>query len=172
MKTARIAFFTFGVLKAPVGDAAVQGFVDRIASVYAAADGSAGFFDRSVRDVQTWEHSWGPMLTPQCTPSGVSLNQTAMTVSLWKDLESVAAFAYAGVHGEALSKREDWFTRGPWPPYVAWWVEEHHKPNWKEAVDRIDLLQTRGSTPAAFNFRKPFDSSGAPVKLKRARPEA
>ena len=170
--TLRVSFFTLGVLKAQVGEPAVQGFVDRIGNVYAAADGSAGFFDRSVRNVETWEHSWGPVIAPECVPSGLTLNQLAMTVSLWRDLESVAAFAYGGAHGEALSKREDWFVSGPWPAYVAWWVEEHHKPNWKEAVDRIDLLHAQGSTPAAFTFRKPFDAAGSPFKLKRARPTA
>jgi hypothetical protein len=166
----RISFFTLGVLKAPVGDSAVQGFVDRIDNVYAAAEGSAGFVARSFRNLQTWEHSWGPVMAPKCIPDGLVLNQLAMTVSLWRDLESVAAFAYRGAHGEALSKRGDWFESGPWPSYVAWWVDEGHQPNWSEAVDHIDLLHAQGSTPAAFSFRQPFDSTGTPVIIKRPRP--
>jgi hypothetical protein len=165
--TTLISLFTFGVLKAPVGDAAVQGFVDRIGDVYAAADGSAGFFDRSVRNVETWEHSWGPMTAPKCTPAGVALTQLAMTLSLWRDLEAVAAFAYRGLHGEAFSKRTDWFISGPWPSYVAWWVEQGHQPSWREAAERIDLLHTQGPTPAAFSFRQPFDSTGARTRMKR-----
>src|SRR5215467_4558547 len=97
----RIAFFTFGVLHAPVGHPEVQGFIDRIGDVYAAADGSAGFFARSIRNVQTWEHSWGPVIAPKCAPPGVGLEQLAMTLSLWRDLGSVAAFAYNGAHGDA-----------------------------------------------------------------------
>lgn len=170
--TARIAFFTFGVLRAPVGDAVVQGFVDRIANVYAAADGSVGFFERSVRNVETWEHSWGPVIAPRCVPDGTTLNQLAMTLSLWRDLESVATFAYGGAHGEALSKRHDWVMSGAWPGYVAWWVEERHQPDWKEAVDRLDLLHAQGSTPAAFTFRRPFDSAGSRARLKSARQAA
>ena len=168
--TSRISFFTLGVLKSAVGDPAVQGFVDRIGDVYAAAEGSVGFFARSIRNVETWEHSWGPVIAPKCVPDGMALNQLAMTVSLWRDLESVAAFAYRGVHGEALSKRADWFRSGSWPSYVAWWVEQHHQPSWKEAVDRVDLLHSHGSTPAAFTFRRPFDASGSPVSLRRAHP--
>ena len=165
--TDKIAFFTFGVLKSPVGEPEVQGFLDRVGAVYAAADGSAGFFDRSVRDLKTWEHSWGPVVVPKCTPDGVGVNQLAMTLSLWRDLESVAAFAYHGVHGEALSRRADWFRKGDWPPYVAWWVGQGHRPDWKEGVSRIDQLHVQGPTPTAFTFRKPFDSSGAPVRMKR-----
>lgn len=166
----RIAFFTLGVLKAPVGDAAVQGFVDRIGAVYAAAEGSAGFFDRSVRDVQTWEHSWGPVITPRCVPTGLPLTQFAMTLSLWRDLESVAAFAYHGAHREAMSKRADWFESGPWPTYVAWWIHGDHRPDWREAVDRVDHLHEHGSTATAFSFRQPFDPAGAPVRMKAPRP--
>lgn len=168
--TARISFFTLGVMKAPAGDSVVQGFVDRLGDVYAAADGSAGFFARSIRDVQTWEHSWGPVIAPKCVPDGLSLNQLAMTLSLWRDLESVAAFSYRGMHGDALSKRGEWFTKGPWPSYVAWWVEGHHQPTWREAVDRIDLLHARGSTSAAFTFRQPFDAAGTAMRLKSASP--
>ena len=167
--TARIAFFTLGVLKGPVGDPLVQGFVDRLASVYAAAEGSTGFFARSIRNVDRWEHSWGPVLAPTCVPASLGLNQIAMTLSVWQDLESVAAFAYRGVHAEALAKRGDWFERGPWPGFVAWWIDAQHQPNWAEAVERIDRLHAMGSTPAAFNFRQPFDSAGQPAKLNRER---
>jgi hypothetical protein len=168
----RIAFFTYGVLKQPIGHPEVQGFIDRIESVYGAAEGSLGFFARSERNVQTWEHSWGPVLAPQCTPQGVTLNELAMALSLWRDLESVAAFAYRGAHGEALSKRKEWFRSGEWPTYVAWWVNENHKPNWKEAADRIDHLHQNGPTSFAFTFQKPFDSAGASVKLNRERSTA
>jgi len=167
----RIAFYTFGVLIEPVGHAAVQGFVDRIAAVYAAADGNAGFFGQSIRNVETWEHSWGPRVIPKCAPAGFGLEQMAMTVSLWRDLESVATFAYGGAHGEALSKRRDWFKPASYPGYVAWWVDGQHRPNFSEAADRLDLLHANGSTPAAFTFRKAFDASGAPVQLQLARPQ-
>ncbi len=167
---ARIAFFTLGVLKAPVGDSAVQGFVDRLGEVYRAAEGSAGFFARSVRNLQTWEHSWGPVIAPQCVPAGLRLTRLAMTLSVWRDLESVAAFTYRGPHAEALSKRGTWFLSGPWPSYVAWWVDEQHQPSWSEAVGRIDRLHTRGATPQAFSFRQSFDSTGAPFQMQRARP--
>lgn len=168
--TKRIAFYTFGVMKSPVGDPEVQGFIDRAAGVYAAADGSTGFFERSIRDMKTWQHSWGPVVAPKCAPQGIILDQLAMTLSLWRDLESVAAFAYQGLHGEALSKRTDWFKKGEWPGYVAWWVDAQHRPDWNEAADRIDRLHAAGSSAEAFNFRKPFDAAGAQVRLKTGRP--
>ena len=41
----RLAFFTFGPLLEPVGHPCVQGFVDRVPTVYTAADHSEGFID-------------------------------------------------------------------------------------------------------------------------------
>ncbi|MBS0580592.1 MAG: DUF3291 domain-containing protein [Proteobacteria bacterium] len=152
-------------MKAPIGDPMVQGFADRLESVYAAAEGSAGFFARSVRNYQTWEHSWGPLIAPRCTPAGVGLSELAMTLSVWHDLESVAAFAYRGLHGEALSMRADWFRRGPWPGHVAWWIEGDHRPNWGEAVMRLDQLHERGPAPDAFTFRKAFNFSGSQIRM-------
>ena len=55
-----------------------------------------------------------------------------MTLSLWQDLESVAAFAYHGPHGEALAKRREWFEKYNLPVYVAWWVRADHRIDWKE----------------------------------------
>lgn len=167
--SARVAFFTLGALKEPIGAASVQGFVDRAAAVYAAAEGSTGFFARSIRDLKTWEHSWGGMVIPRCIPPEYGLNQLAMTLSVWRDLESIASFSYRGAHSEALTKRNDWFERGPWPNFVAWWIDEHHQPSWVEAAERADLLQANGCTPEAFNFRQPFDAAGQPVKLDRSR---
>lgn len=161
--TARIAFFTLGVLREPAGHAAVQGFVDRIAGVYAYMDGSEGFFARSQRNIETWEHSWGPMLLPGCAAAGLGFDRAIMTLSVWRDLKAVAAFAYRGAHGEALAKRADWFESGPWPAYAAWWIAPDHRPNWAEAVERLDRLDREGPTLAAFTFRQAYDAQGQPA---------
>ena len=157
----RIAFFTFGVMKAPIGDAIVQGFADRLEGVYAAAEGSTGFFARSVRNYQTWEHSWGPVLAPRCTPQGVALSELAMTLSVWRDLESVAAFAYRGLHGEALSSRSDWFKRGPWPGHVAWWTRSIGPPGARRWCGWISCMS------AARRLRRsPFAGHSVPAVLR------
>ena len=40
---------------------------------------------------------------------------TAATLSLWDDVESVYAFTYAGFHAEVLKMRYDWFVEGDYP---------------------------------------------------------
>lgn len=167
----KLAFLTVGVLHEPVGNPRVQGFVDRVASVYAAADGSAGFLARSIRDVDTWKHSWGEIVLPKCYPEFES-DQIAMTLSLWHDLESVAAFSHHGAHGEALANRKDWFQSLGLPTYVAWWVPADHPVDWNEGAERLDHLHAHGPTAFAFNFGKPFDAAGNPCPLDHVAMQA
>jgi len=96
---------------------------------------------------------------PACYPKLDDTERFAMTLSLWDDLESVAAFAYNGAHAEALMRRKDWFQSLGLPSYVAWWVAEDHNLDWKEGSDRLDHLHAHGSSAFAFNFAKPFDAS-------------
>lgn len=167
----KLAFLTFGVLHEPVGHARVQGFVDRAPGVYAVADASAGFQARSVRDYATWKHSWGDIVLPNCYPK-VENDRIAATLTLWDDLESVAAFAYKGAHGEALANRKDWFQSLGLPTYVAWWVPADHQVDWKEGAERMDHLHSHGSTAFAFDFRNPFDADGKPCALDAAAMQA
>lgn len=161
----KLAFLTVGVLHDQVGTPRAQGFVDRIPSVYTAADYSDGFNSRSIRDVNTWKHSWGEVVPPNCYQQCRDELRFAMTLSLWTDLESVAAFAYHGPHAEALSNRREWFAANNLPVYVAWWVSTDHAVDWLEAAERLDHLHTNGSTAFAFNFSQPYDTEGMSVRL-------
>jgi hypothetical protein len=166
----KLAFLTVGVLRDQIGTPCVQGFVDRVPSVYSAVDQSDGFHSRSIRDVNTWKHSWGEVVPPNCYQQ-INNDELrfAMTLSLWTDLESVAAFAYHGPHGEALTKRREWFPANDLPVYVAWWVPADHAVDWQEAAERLDHLHTNGSTAFAFNFSHPYAPEGNSVRLDSAK---
>jgi len=165
----KLAFMTLGILRKPFGHAEVQGFVDRVPGVYRAVDGCEGFHERSIRDLGTYLHSWGDTTLPAWHPEKetAETNQVAVTLSLWADLESVAAFAYHGPHAEALTKRGEWFDRGAVPLYVAWWVEADQAITFPEGYERIESLYRNGSTAFAFNFAKPFDAEGKSCVLDR-----
>lgn len=163
----KLAFMTVGVMREAVGHAQVQGFVDRVPGVYQAADTSDGFHARSIRDVGTWLHSWGEIELPACFPAPPSDKHIAMTLSLWRDLESVAAFSYHGPHGEALTKRREWFEKSKFPEYAAWWVPADHAINWKEGNARLEHLHFNGPSAFSFNFAHPFDSGGNATRLDR-----
>lgn len=156
---ASVAFLTIGLLQEPIGHPRIEGFIDRTPAVLAGAEHSAGYIMR-MPDPQPNE--WIP---PVIFQTQYASQRLSITLSLWHDLESIAAFAYHGLHAEALSKRREWFSAPLGPAYVAWWVADDHIPTWHEAAARYDRLQQAGATPEAFDFKKAFTSDGQPVKL-------
>ena len=164
---ARLAFMTFGVLYEPRTHPRSKGFIDRVPSVYEVVERSDGFIDRSYLDPETGRHSWGISICPTFVSQDL-YSHLAHTFSLWRDLESVYAFSYADLHGEALRFRHEWFPAAKFPNYVAWWVADDHVPSVREATDRLEQLHKEGPTPAAFTFKAPFDAQGAPATLDRA----
>ncbi|MBX7041378.1 MAG: DUF3291 domain-containing protein [Ignavibacteria bacterium] len=160
-----IAFYTFGILNQPYGHPQVQEFYDKIDAVFSQAKESEGLIEIN-SELAGREAALPRFYDREKDPEAPS------TLSCWKDLESVFAFAYKGLHGAALRKRHEWFRKGDWPTYVAWWISDDHIPTAKEAVHRLEHLHDNGSTPFAFNFKKPFDAYGNPVqpdavKIKR-----
>lgn len=165
---ARIAFMTYAVLAEVWDDPANKGFRERIDAAVRTLEQSSGFiasdFDESP--------AWGEMQTPRVLDRPEFADRFAVTLSLWEDLESVFAYAYHAAHGESLRHRHEWFIRGEWPVYVAWWVADDQQPTWAEAIARYDSLHERGPAPEAFDFKQPFDANGSPVKLDRERAKA
>ncbi|HKG24044.1 MAG TPA: DUF3291 domain-containing protein, partial [Thermomicrobiales bacterium] len=96
----------------------------------------------------------------------------AQTLSLWRDLESAVAFAYSGLHAEALRRRRGWFPAPAWPSYAAWWVADDNRPDWREAMRRLEHLHDRGPSTIAFDFRSPFDATGNRTGFARLGPTA
>lgn len=160
------ALTTFAILRAPFGDPQVQGFFDRLGDTFAAADGYEGFVDRSRRDPVTLKHSWGDPVHPRFYDPAQHAG-VVFTLSLWRSLESVSAYAYSGVHGESLRRRLDWFLKPQWPSYAVWWVADGHVPDWHEASLRLEQLHDHGPTPQSFDFRTPFGADLAPTAIDR-----
>jgi hypothetical protein len=164
----QLAFFTLGILHEPWGSPRVQAFQAAVPANFAGAAASAGNLAIIDSD-ETLDTAWadcGLFQDPQYA------NRRAETLTLWHDLESVFAFAYQGVHAEAVSHRKEWFSAGPWPGYVAWWVPDGHRPTWAEACQRYAQLHHAGPSPAAFDFKQAFDAGGQPVKVDRAKARA
>jgi hypothetical protein len=163
---ARLAFLTLGPLLEPRTHERSKGFFDRIPEIFEAAERNEGFISRSVRDPDSGLYGWG---NPVC-PTFVSQDlheHLVHTLSLWRDLESVYAFAYSDLHADALRHRREWFAEPKCPIYVAWWAADEHTPSVGEATDRLEQLHAEGPTPAAFNFKRPFDPHGQPAPLDR-----
>ncbi|RKH68303.1 DUF3291 domain-containing protein [Corallococcus llansteffanensis] len=174
----RVAFTTFAILKKPYGNPEVQEFDDRTPAVFLEAENASGFIARARESSSSelsnfhrdWGH-WGKFCVPRFYTLGRENenDQRASTLSVWKDLQSVLAFAYSGLHMEALRKRKEWFLEPAWPSYAMWWVEDDHVPTWQEACERLELLHDQGPTPQVFDFKKCFDAQGNAVDLKGLR---
>jgi hypothetical protein len=160
----RVAFMTFGVLHEPRAHLHSKGFIDRIPANYEAAERSEGFIHRSHLDPDTGRHSWGDLVCPRFLPQELHPN-VARTLTLWRCLESVCAFAYSGLHAEALSLRKEWFRKTDFPSYVIWWVADDHIPTFIDSTARLERLNANGPCPDAFNFKRPFDWKGNPKAM-------
>jgi hypothetical protein len=163
----RLALYNFGMFRRPSGDPANRGFHDRNDPNLRAAEASDGFIARSGYPDEAGPPSWGVQVFPRFHVDNGD-GWAPSTLSLWQDLASPMAFAYDGIHAEALSRAGDWFVRGHWPRYVIWWVAADHVPDWSEGVDRFEALHDHGPTRHAFDFKHAFDAAGNPVVVDRA----
>lgn len=166
----RIALYTFRIFAKPSADPANDGFHARNDANLAAAEASAGFIARSGYDGDPGPASWGAHCYPRFY-TGTDAHSPS-TLSLWRDLEAPFAFTYHGLHAEALSHGRDWFAKPilppakpAWPPYVLWWVDGDHVPDWREAVERLEHLHDYGPSPRGFDWKTPFDAAGAPCSI-------
>ena len=164
-----VAFFTFGILREAADHPQMQAFWESSSHNFEVAEQSDGFIAHSRSKPDSEDYDWGESQVCQFfREAEFGRAQITGTLSLWKDLESVFAFAYVESHAEALSHRKEWFLKPEWPTYVAWWVPGGHTPEWSEAVEHHQYLHDHGSSPYAFDFKQPFGTNGEPIELDRA----
>lgn len=166
MPAMRIALFTFGVFREPSEHSANDGFHQRNDPALAQAEASVGFVARSGYPDEPGPESWGEQVFPRFYEERGD-GWSPETLSLWTDIESIVAFAYDGIHGDAVRHGRDWFVKGPWPPLALWWVADDEIPDWSEAVARFEHLADHGPTARAFSFASPFDAEGRSSRLDR-----
>ena len=172
----RVAFHTQAPAVGAPTDPVMKGFLDRTNAAYDSAHNTEGFIGRinwegefladpgSEAEIPNWSNTG--IVTDSRTDFYAEYEFVPSTLSVWSDLESVAAFAYRGLHAEALSKRQEWFVKTEYPVYVAWWLDDGAPlPAWSEAGRRLTQLHDDGPTPEAFDFKSAFDSSNQQVKL-------
>jgi hypothetical protein len=167
----RLALYTFGMFQGSADDDANQGFHDRNDAAFAAAETAEGYIARCGYEDEPGPASWGPQVYPRFYVERGD-GWSPSTISLWTDLESAMAFSYSGQHAEALKHGRLWMVKPEWPPYVLWWVDAAHRPDWAEAVARLEHLADHRPGPHAFDFKSPFGSDGLEATLDRPRIKA
>lgn len=161
-----LAIYNFGIHTASYMTSPVQGFALREPMNFEAATRAAGFVGRSGYAGEPGPESWGEQVFPRFLQAGQI--GAVSSLSLWHDIESLMAFTYAGVHADALKHARQWNERQAWPPLVLFWVSAGKRPEWKDGVERLEMLADQGSGPRCFTFKEAYDPHGNPAVVDRA----
>lgn len=166
--THHLALYNFGLHVAVSGDPSIKGFVDREPLNFEAAARAEGYIGRSGYDGEPGPESWGAQVFPRFI-AGSGFTSGPSSLSLWRDIETLMAFSYSGVHAEALKNARAWNIKQTWPPLVLWWVKAGTRPEWSDGVSRLEHLADHGASPQAFTFKQAFLPDGEPYSPDRSR---
>ena len=149
-----LAQLNVGRLRAPIGDPIITEFREALDRINDLADHSPGFVWR----LQTEEGN-ATALHPIDDDELVAIN-----MSVWESIEALAEYVYRSDHTAFLRRRREWFERYGTAYLVLWWVPAGHIPSIDEALARLDEIEARGPTQAAFSFARRFGPPGAEVE--------
>lgn len=92
----------------------------------------------------------------------------ALTLSVWKNLETLHRFTYSGKHSQALRNKKKWMdtSQKGHGTYIIWWTEKVKDVTWEEAFKRYEYYLEHGPTPYAFDFKHAFNEEGEPFVWK------
>src|SRR5581483_11905595 len=146
MSNYHIAQVNIGRVRAPLDDAIMAGFVNRLDDLNALADRSPGFVWR----LQTSAGN-ATYFRPYENDDRILLN-----MSVWESIEALRQYVYKTAHAEMLRHRHEWFERFAGSYVALWWVPVGHRPSIDEAKKRIAHLDEHGPTEFAFTFKSTF----------------
>lgn len=92
-----------------------------------------------------------------------------VNLSVWSDVEHLAAFVFGEMHRQVLRRRREWFHRMVEAHAACWWVQAGHRPTTGEAERRVRYLRSHGPTPRAFTLRSSFPAPGTGESDRPAR---
>jgi hypothetical protein len=128
----------------------MRDFVANLDRINALAEAAPGFIWR-LRD----EAAAAPNPPPLAS-------NTLVNMSTWRDIESLADFAYRTAHVEIMRRKREWMIPATQATLVLWWVPAGHRPSVQEAVDRLETLRREGPCPQAFTFGRRFEPQALP----------
>ncbi len=126
-------------------DPIMQEFVENLDRVNELAERSPGFIWRLKGDGN----------------DATSLNpfhdeQIIINVSVWKDADTLKNYVYKSFHSDFIRKRKEWFNAYGKVHMALWWIPAGEYPSEKEAVKKLEFLQSHGPTNQVFDFKNLF----------------
>ena len=131
--------------RAPLDNPVMAGFVKAIDDVNWLADKSPGFLWRMLP-----QHG-------HVTFGQLEGDEVIVTLSVWKDFESLQRYVYRTAHGLFMGQRQRWFVPIGGLTTAMWWVPDGERPARDEGLSRLEHLRLKGPTPYAFSLRRQFD---------------
>jgi hypothetical protein len=144
-----LAEINVGRLRAPVDHPMIADFVANLDRINALAESQPGFVWRL-----TGEGNNATDIQPKPDDPLFAIN-----MSLWTDLDGLAAYVYRTAHREIMRRRREWFE--VMETYMClWWAPVGHTPTVAEGMARLATFERLGPTAEAFSFREPFPAPG------------
>jgi hypothetical protein len=143
-------------LGAPLEDPRLADFVAALEPVNALADESAGFVWR----LQTLDGNATSITAFEWDAAG-SVGMI-VNMSVWVDVEHLAAFVYGPLHREVLRRRRDWFEPMGEAYTACWWVPTGVRPTTADAEQRVRQLRELGPTSDTFTMRTHYPPPRSP----------
>jgi heme-degrading monooxygenase HmoA len=78
--------------------------------------------------------------------------QMIVNMSVWESPEALEDFTWNTLHKQFYARRAEWFQLMKSHHMVMWWVSAGHTPTLAEAAERLEYLDTHGSTDRAFGW--------------------
>lgn len=133
-----IAQFNIARARWDLDDARMQQFFDAVPMMNALAERSPGFVWRLIDDsnVTTTHFAHEPRLT--------------MTLSVWRDVESLSHFTWNTLHKKFRLRTHEWFEKMDEAYLAIWPIADGHRPTGAEAVEMLTELRRTGPSDRVF----------------------
>jgi hypothetical protein len=148
-RTHHLAQLNVALMRAPIDDPLIAGFVAQLDHINAVAERSPGFVwrlkteDGDATAIRAFDD---PMII--------------VNMTVWDSVESLHAYVYRSDHVGLMRDRKKWFERMADAHMGLWWIPAGHIPGLDEAKARLEHLRAHGPSPFAFTFRECFPRPG------------
>ncbi len=139
-----LAELNIGKFRYPTTDPRMAEFMGNLDRINALAERSPGFVWRLMGD------------NNNATDLRIG-DDYAVNMSVWETPEALEHYVFKTVHVQFYKKRAAWFELMEKPHMVFWWVEEGHRPDLQEALDRLEHYQKHGASDYAFGWAEVID---------------
>lgn len=146
MRSVELAQLNIARALAPLDDALMDGFVERLGEINGLAERSHGFV-------------WRLTDTMGADATGIRAFDDPLVIvnlTVWTGIDELYEFAYRSTHVEMLRARREWFVPLEGPSLVLWWVPVGVRPTIEDAVARLEHLAKDGPTAHAFTLKARF----------------